>query len=236
MDGFQYNQFMRHVKAIVYDAVGTLIHVTPSVAQIYADVGRRFGSRLEAKDVRQRFPIAFARQERLDAATGWRTDEERELRRWRDIVGEILDDVHDTDACFATLWDAFSAADAWTCDAPSAEVIAALRERGVVQAIASNFDGRLHGLLEGMPALRGLAPIVISSEVGWRKPAPQFFAHLLHLLKLPANHVLFVGDDRGNDYDAAMRAGMPAVLLDPTEKHVQLSDRIRCLSELINLI
>lgn len=236
MDGIQYNHFMSHVKAIVYDAVGTLIHVTPSVAEIYADVGRRFGSRLDTAEVRRRFGVAFARQERLDAETGWRTDEERELRRWRDIVGEILNDVGDPAACFEMLWNAFRAMDAWTCDAHAAKVIAALRERGIVQAIASNFDGRLRGLLEGIPALRGLAPIVISSEVGWRKPAPAFFAHLLHLLKLPADAVLFVGDDRGNDYDAAIRAGMRAVLLDPANKHVELPERIHCLSELSNRI
>ena len=32
------------IKAIVYDAVGTLIHVQPAVSAIYAEVGRRFGS------------------------------------------------------------------------------------------------------------------------------------------------------------------------------------------------
>ena len=33
------------IQAIVYDAVGTLIHIQPAVGAIYADVGRRFGTR-----------------------------------------------------------------------------------------------------------------------------------------------------------------------------------------------
>ena len=36
------------IQAIVYDAVGTLIHVQPAVSALYADVGQRFGSKLDA--------------------------------------------------------------------------------------------------------------------------------------------------------------------------------------------
>jgi FMN phosphatase YigB (HAD superfamily) len=79
-----YHDFM--IQAIVYDAVGTLIHVQPSVATIYATVGRRFGSQLEPDEIRQRFHAAFSRQDRLDEQAGWRTSETRELDRWRAIV------------------------------------------------------------------------------------------------------------------------------------------------------
>ena len=221
------------MKAIVYDAVGTLLHVNPSVAAIYADVGRRFGSRRQESDVRRRFAAAFERQEQLDREIGWRTDEARELRRWRDIVAEVLDDVADPDACFQTLFDAFGRPDAWTCDADAAAVIAAIQTSGVAQAVASNFDARLRGLLGAFAPLRGLTPIVISSDVGWRKPAAEFFDHLLGALQLPADEVLFVGDDRGNDYDAARLAGMQAILLDPRKKHLDVAHRVERLRDVI---
>ncbi len=222
--------------AIVYDAVGTLIHVRPSVAHIYAEVGQRFGSRLTVEQINGRFRAAFARQEQLDRDTSWRTDEPRERQRWREIVGEVLDDVADAAGCFEALFDAFGNADAWTCDAEAATVIATFQKRGVRQAVASNFDGRLRDLLGAMPQLDVLAPIVISSEVGWRKPAPEFFAHLVDQLQLPARDILFVGDDRGNDFEAAQRAGMRALLLDPERKHLDVAERVERLADLLHLV
>ena len=225
---------MEFPRAIVYDAVGTLIHVNPSPAAIYTQVGQRFGSRLNVDEVRRRFYAAFARQEEIDGANGWRTDEARERQRWRDIVAEVLDDVEDLDACFEALWNTFRNGDVWSCEPETAEVIASFRQRGIVQAVASNFDARLHGVVATLPPLHGLNPIVISSQVGWRKPAPQFFAHLIDVLQLPAGDILFVGDDRGNDYDAAVAAGMRALLVDPLGNHIDVSpNRIERLRELI---
>ena len=40
------------VRAVFFDAVGTMIHPDPPAATVYARVGRRFGSRLPAEAVR----------------------------------------------------------------------------------------------------------------------------------------------------------------------------------------
>jgi putative hydrolase of the HAD superfamily len=81
--------------------------------------------------------------------------------------------------------------------------------------LASNYDARLHGVLAGLPTLSIITHVVISSEVGWRKPAPAFFARVCQDVALPAGHVLYVGDDLANDYAAAGAAGLRAVLFDP---------------------
>lgn len=223
------------IDAIVYDAVGTLIHVQPSVAAIYAEVGARFGSRLDADTIRSRFAAAFGRQEELDRQAGWRTSEERERARWRAIVAEVLDDVADPAACFAALYAAFGQTAAWAHDPEADAVIAHFQQRGVRQAMASNFDHRLAGVIAGMPALAALSPILVSSMVGWRKPAPEFFHALADTLNLRPAAVLYVGDDRGNDLDGAQAIGMQAILFDPRRRHVDLGERrIERLSQLIS--
>jgi putative hydrolase of the HAD superfamily len=222
------------IRAVCYDAVGTLMHVTPSVAAVYAEVGSRFGSRRAVEEIGARFKVAFARQEQLDAEAGWRTNETREMRRWRDIVAEVLGDAVDLDSCFAELYDRFRDPGVWQIDASASSVLTAVRTRGVRQALASNFDQRLHELAQALPPLRNLDPIVVSSDIGWRKPAPAFFAHLLDLLQLPPSEVLFVGDDVVNDYIPAREAGMVSVLYDPQRKHPGLN-RIERLDEIIRL-
>jgi putative hydrolase of the HAD superfamily len=81
--------------------------------------------------------------------------------------------------------------------------------------VASNFDGRLRGVVAGLPAVAGLRDaLVISSEVGYRKPHPAFYRAACARLGLPPGRVLCVGDDLENDVLGAGRAGLRGVLLD----------------------
>src|SRR5688572_27700491 len=95
------------VRAVYFDAVGTLIHPEPPAVAVYGLVGQRFGTRVPPDEVLSRFRAAFRRQEEEDALSGHRTDEERELCRWRAIVKEVLDDVEDEEGCFQALYEHF---------------------------------------------------------------------------------------------------------------------------------
>jgi putative hydrolase of the HAD superfamily len=225
------------IQAIVYDAVGTLLHVTPSVAEVYAEVGARFGSKYSAQEIAERFQTAFALEEQRDQRAGWKTNEMREKLRWRGIVISVLDDTRDPGGCAKELFDIFSKPTAWTHTPEAADLIANVQERGIRQGLASNFDARLRPVVQGMPALATLQPIIISSEVGWRKPAPQFFAKVSEILQLPPGDILFVGDDRVNDFEPARAAGMKSVLFDPAGKHAEVgAERIERLEEVLSLL
>ena len=63
-----------------------------------------------------------------------------------------------------------------SCDPASQTVLSTLRDRGFVTGIGSNYDHRLRKVLAGFPALAAAGHVVISAEIGWRKPAPEFFA------------------------------------------------------------
>jgi len=201
------------VRAVVFDAVGTLITPDPPASAVYAEVGRRLGSRLDLDTITARFRLAFRAEEEIDRAAGWRTDEDREERRWREIVAKTLDDVGDPEACFRELWQHFAQSSGWRCDPAAGRVIAELRRRGMTVGMASNFDGRLRTVVAGLPALGAVRPIVISSEVGWRKPAARFFEKIVQAVGHSPAEVLHVGDDLGNDYDGALAAGLKALHL-----------------------
>jgi putative hydrolase of the HAD superfamily len=190
-----------------------LIHPDPPAAEVYARIGRRFGTRRSLDEIRTRFRQAFAREEEHDRTTGLRTSEMREVERWRNIVASVLDDVTDSDDCFHELFEHFARPDAWRCEPHAGRLLEALASRRYGLAIASNYDRRLYGVVAATPALAGVGRIVISSEVGWRKPAPEFFDALCRSLDLPAEEVLHVGDDFVNDYAGARAAGLEALLV-----------------------
>jgi putative hydrolase of the HAD superfamily len=223
------------IRAVFFDAVGTLLHPDPPAPLVYAEVGRRFGSRLDVGEITRRFTAAFFQEEALDYQNGLRTSEQREEQRWRRIVGGTLDDVTNPEACFRELYEHFRRPQAWRCDPEAGPLLEELHHRGLVLGMASNYDYRLRSVVAGLPELRHLQYLVISSEVGWRKPAPEFFASLCRIIGLPAGQILLLGDDRENDYDGARAAGLQPVLLDRREREPGLQ-RIRGLRELLSFL
>ncbi len=222
--------------AVFFDAVGTLIHPDPPAPIVYATFGRRHGSSLAIETIAAHFRIAFRRQEAIDRLSGWRTDEDREYARWRAIVAETLTDVTDPEACFRELYAHFARPDAWRVQAEAGPTLRNLAERGWHIGMASNFDGRLRGVVAGLPELAPVRTIIISSEVGFRKPADPFFAEISRKAGIAMNRIIYVGDDLANDYAGAQAAGMTAILFDPdgkcldtrTRRIARLSDLLTC--------
>ena len=203
-----------HIRAVLFDAVGTLIHPHPPVAQAYAQLGREFGSALGDEEIDARFRGAWAAEEARDAELDYRTGEKREQERWRNIVESLFDDVEDKPGLFAALWDHFAAAENWGVFPDVAPAWERLRACDLQLGIASNFDLRLHVLCKRLPPLDGASRVIVSSLLGRRKPHPEFFAKAAAMMKLPPEQILFVGDSLELDYRPALSAGMSAVLLE----------------------
>jgi putative hydrolase of the HAD superfamily len=210
-----------------------LISPDPPVAAAYGAVGRRHGSRLTDAQIAERFRRAFRRQEEIDARPGGcLTDDARELGRWRTIVGEVFDDVPDGEAVFSELWEHFSQPRHWRLFDDVAETWRVLARRGFKLGIASNFDHRLRTVCAGLAPLDRCDSLFVSSELGVRKPSPDFFAGIEKTLRLGAEEILFVGDDWSNDYLAASAAGWRVVFLDRDGNERVGVPSIRSLAEL----
>jgi len=203
------------IRGIVLDAVGTLIDPCPSVADAYAEAARRQGVVLDRVEVRDRFRRHFGEDEVDDLRGPLATDEAVERHRWRRIVAGVLPEVADPALAFEQLWDHFGRPGAWRAFNDVVPALRRIEALGLPVRVASNFDGRLRGVLRGLDGLAGLSDgAVISSEVGRRKPHPDFYRAACDRMGLPPDRVLCVGDDPENDSRGPRRAGLPAVLVD----------------------
>jgi putative hydrolase of the HAD superfamily len=203
------------IRGIVLDAVGTLIAPRPSVAEAYAAAAARQGIDLDPHVVRRRFRQHFSSDDVRAERGEHSTDEATERRRWQQIVIRVLSELPDQQRAFEELWDHFARPDSWRAYPDAAPALDALAQQGIAVCIGSNFDGRLRGVVDGLPELKRWANVlVISSEVGYRKPHARFFAAACTRLGMPASRVLCVGDDLENDVRGAVRAGLSGLLLD----------------------
>lgn len=224
------------IAGVVFDAVGTLIKPEPSVAEAYTAAARRQGIELEVGSVKTRFQTHF-HSDRVDGPAGFlSTDEATEHRRWRGIVSKVLPEIPDPDLAFEELWVHFGRPEMWKVFPDVAVTLQGLRDLGLEVWVGSNFDSRLRPVVAGFPELVDLVPrLVISSEVGYRKPHPMFFRAACDRMGLRPEQVLCVGDDVENDVLGAQRAGLEGLYLDRGERGGGKLPAVRDLTELIGL-
>jgi len=97
-----------------------------------------------------------------------------------------------------------------------------LRVRGLRTALLSNSWGPDGYPREDFPGL--FDAVVISCEVGMRKPEPRIFLHAAQLLGLPPEECVFI-DDIVPNVEAAVALGMTGVLhTDPVTTRQQLAE------------
>jgi len=99
------------------------------------------------------------------------------------------------------------------------EVLNRLKKRFRL-AVVSNFDytPTVRLILDRESITRCFETIVVSDEVGWRKPSPIIFHEALRRLALAPADVLFVGDRPEIDVLGAKRVGMAAAWINPEEE------------------
>ncbi len=228
--------FFADLKAIVFDAVGTLLEPTPSVWQVYATAAQTAGGPVpEASILKHRFVEAFQREEAIDQTAHWQTNEPRERARWQAIVRHCLQEVPSIDAAFAYLWQHFAQPSAWRVPKDAETLLTQLHglPGGPTLAIGSNFDARLRSVVAGFPALVGIPILLISSELGVRKPAAAYYAHVRNRLGCSPEQILILGDDLANDYQAPAQLGYQTLLYDPFGRHPDIPKRIDSFDALL---
>jgi putative hydrolase of the HAD superfamily len=209
------------LQAILLDAVGTTIYPARDVSQTYSEFGKRYGCELGVEEIRQRFRAAFRAEEAQDKAAGYRTSEERERQRWQTIVGKVFTELKESGPLFEDLWQHFRQPSSWRVYPDTVKLIEGANQKGLKVILASNFDGRLRAIVGGFPELAGLHSLAISSELGWRKPAREFYHQIVKQLKLEPSTALSIGDDRVNDYEGALAAGLQAKLVNQEKENRQ---------------
>jgi len=229
------------IKAIFFDAAGTLMKSASPVGESYAFIAKRHGMEVAPDEMRERFRACFSTAPPL-AFPGAQGAKIKELERawWAQLVRRIFEPYGifpRFEDYFSELFHYFSRADSWSLYPEAREALAALKERGYILDVISNFDSRLFGILEGLRIRSCFHAVVISSEVGRAKPAPEIFHHALALHRLRPEEALHVGDSPDKDAAGARGAGLTGVLVDRNGRAAPDSfPRVRNLKEIVALI
>jgi len=229
------------VRAILFDAAGTLMKSVRPVGESYAIVAKKYGLEGAPQQMRERFRACFRSAPPL-AFPGADPKEIKELERgwWKDLVRRTFEPYGEFprfDDYFSELFQYFGKPDSWSLYPETSETLAALKERGYILNVVSNFDSRLFGILKGLGIDSWFDSILISSQVGYAKPAPEIFHKALSLHRLEPGEALHVGDSLDKDAAGAKGAGLTGVLLDRNDRVASDSfPKVRNLKEILPLL
>ncbi|HEV8618853.1 MAG TPA: HAD-IA family hydrolase [Candidatus Udaeobacter sp.] len=209
------------LKAIFFDAVGTLFYLTRTVGDHYALVGSEVGLTLDAQQLDRAFYKAWNQMPRRTAIDGPRRNDDKGW--WRELVNLVLDQVapslseFDRDNFFEIAYEHFAESGVWELYPEVVDVLEKLQPRFQL-AVISNFDGRLRFILGHLGISKYFAHVFISSELGADKPDTEIFRRAVQLIDLKPNQVLHVGDDSERDWKAAAEARLSVFKLDRPKK------------------
>ena len=204
------------IRVVTFDAVGTLIRLQRPPGFVYSDVAQEFGYSLDPERVQNAFRSVWKTFPPPEESDGPNPDDDRNW--WRDLVAATIAEarysIEPFDHYFASVYESFTFRGVWEIFPDIPGVLAELRRLAVRLGIISNFDRRLYRILEDLNVRTAFEHLVISSEIGVRKPAGRIFQAAARQFNVKPDEVLHIGDESEADFDGARSAGFNALLLD----------------------
>jgi putative hydrolase of the HAD superfamily len=206
------------LRAVLFDATGTLLETARPVGEVYAERACAHGVSLPAARVDDAFrrilaqapPLLFADAPR-DRIAALEEEWWRSLVRSTFLAADGTARFRDFDRFFAGLYAHYGGASAWRARPGAHAALRRLRALGAATGVVSNFDGRLPGILSGLGLAELLDVVMLPGEARAAKPDPRIFALALARLGVPPAAAVFVGDDHTRDLAGARAAGLSAI-------------------------
>ena len=211
---------MDSIDGVLFDYGRTLVTFTPYPKDKLLAVIRRYRPRIEAaigvpapeaetilRDVLHPLEayVSSESEDEVDYNDVYRdTWHSAGMKLPDDLLHEILDSEQQ-------VWDR-----SVRVDPDTHQVLDWLRAQGIRRGICSNAPFPPE-LMRRQMSSKGIAQmvdaIVLSSEVGKRKPSPELYRAALDAIGTKAEHTVFVGDRLREDYEGPRSVGMRAIIV-----------------------
>ncbi len=209
------------IRAVFFDAGGTLIHPHPTVGEVYGGVAEQLGHRAEPADIEIRWLSVwhdYQQRARRDSLPLPRSDAE-DRAMWIRITRSIRDGIPafrtlDFERWFDGIHAAFTRGACWRTYEEVPDVIAACRRQGLRCGVLSNWGSYLVGILRELGLDTAMDFVQVSALEGCLKPDREFFRRALAKAGVAAEEALHVGDTFADDAAGAQAAGLRSVHLD----------------------
>lgn len=210
--------------ALLYDAVGTLVHTNWKLQDIHALVAATFANTPPLETVIQAFPdptYFFYVHAGKNTDLAWQVQNDAAFRAVAvDYYtaafrrAGLSADEHDLRTLLHSVYDEVWDPQAWQMFPEVVSVLEAGQRRGYVQGVVSDAPSLLLGVLDRLGLNRYLDFVIVSALTGLAKPDAAIFDLALQRAGVQPGEAIHVGDNYVPDVVGARAAGIPVLLLD----------------------
>lgn len=208
---------MDELEAVLFDAGGVLWDPRPSSEEMFARELARLGVHVDEARLHE----AMNRADRLLDDEFARLDPRDETGFWRRYDGVVLEGLGVTvdgesfsKGLGVELRKVFAELGSWVRYPDAVPALELVRSKGLTTGMVSNATELARRVLRHLDMERLFDLVVISDEVGVRKPDPRIFEMAVDLAGSSPSKTLFLGDKPATDIEGATRAGLRGVLVD----------------------
>jgi len=205
------------IDAVMFDLGGTLIDFVPSKNVVFHKALADNGFNVDLKDVTR---VVASAERKFDEESA-NLDGLHEDAFWDRFDKYVLDKLSykgDQNKFAKYVSKEFDKivpkTESWVEYPDARPLLDKLKQRGFALGIISNATELARRVLDNLDLTRYFDAIIISDEVGVRKPDERIFLLAAKKAESLPNRVLFVGDKLAVDVLGAKRAGMNAMLID----------------------
>jgi putative hydrolase of the HAD superfamily len=202
-------------RALLLDAMGTLVRLDPPGPRLRRELGRRFGLTLSPAEAELAMGAEIALyRERMHGAS-----DPAGVQALRAAAAEALRAALPPDrrlpgVTTSELVEALLASLHFTAYPDALPALRWARRRGMRIVVVSNWDSALPEMLGRVGLAEWLDGVMTSAVAGVAKPDPEIFAIALAEVGVGAAEALHVGDSLAEDVAGARAAGIRAIWLD----------------------
>lgn len=226
---------LKSIKAIFFDAGGTLIHL--DAALICDLIKGELGSVPSHDNFRRGQHLAMLKVAELVAEGAGPTDKLK-AQFYSTLLPEIGVPAIKLQQAVECVLKLAHAEMLWRkADESTASTLKKLKDRGLILGVVSNSDGRVESALEQAGLASYFDFFIDSFLVGVEKPDPAIFRIATERAQIVAGQAAYVGDLYSIDVVGARGAGLLPILYDPYDLNREADCiRIRMLDELMDKI
>lgn len=199
---------------VFFDAGFTLLKPDPGIGHHYADVARDYGVEASPAAIDAAFHQVWKSARIAQQGTGrlcYGRDRAEALVFWSGVVRHCLEHAGATPPedpeYYRTVFDRFEEARCWRVYDDVESALALVEALGLRAGVLSNWDVRLHRVVEALGLKPRLEPVVISSDVGVEKPDGAIFEAAERLTGCRPEELALIGDEPKADGEGARARG-----------------------------
>ena len=204
------------IEALTFDLGYTLIYPDPPAPQVYSELAKQAGINVDESQVKHGFKQVWQKLGFDRFSRDYALDESVARPAWYRLIELVFAEQGITQlpiSLYKTIYDYFGSSSAWALYPTALALLDELAHHRVRLGLISNFDPRIHRILQGLKLEPYFEVKAISCDLGYVKPEPEIFAAACKEFDLEPEKILHVGDNLIRDYEGARACGLQARLI-----------------------